>query len=371
MSDFRRALFGSIAAGFALSASTVAAQDGFDLDALIEAARTEPAITVYAVTGKIVETAAAFTEKYGVAAEGRKVNEADQIELLIRESQSGNVVGDVSVAADVAAIAAQLTPTRIVESWVPGDIEAKIAPEWRDPLVLVNDPHVFTYNTEINQTCPVTNIWQLTEPEYARKVAMLDPLVKPNYADWFNQMEMHYDGAMAAAYEAHYGAPLETSEKSATAAWVRAYAENQPLLGDSSSVAEAIGAPGQDDPFFGITSVAKYRDNAASDFKLGLCVGMEPFIGWLYPGPGVIAAGTDSPNAARLFIHYLLTEEGIVPQAVDGKMSTNSDISLPADEPSGISDHMDRLMTFSMETAEADFDARQDWQDFWRLHYSR
>nr|WP_245944970.1 ABC transporter substrate-binding protein [Pelagibacterium lacus] len=354
-----------------LTAAPAMAQEDFDLDALIEAARAEPPITVYAVTGKIVETAEAFTAAYGVEAEGRKVNEADQVELLIRESQAGNIVGDVSVAADVAAIAAQLVPFDIVESWVPGDIAQNIAPQWSDPLVLVNDPHVFTYNTEVYDTCPVSNIWQLTEPEYARKVAMLDPLVKPNYADWFNQMEMHYDDAMAAAYESHFGTPLETDEASATAAWVKAYAENQPLLGDSSSVAEAIGAPGQDDPFFGLSSVAKYRDNLSSDFKLGLCAGMEPFIGWLYPGPGVIASGTDSPNAARLFIHYLLTAEGIAPQAVDGKISTNTDIGLPDDEPSGISDHLDALMTFSMATAEADFDARQDWQDFWRLHYSR
>ena len=54
------------------------------------------------------------------------------------------------------------------------------------------------------------------------------------------------------------------------------------------------------------------------------------------PSLGLIATGTDSPNAAKLFIHYLLTEEGIAPQAVDGKMSINADAKLPADEPSGI-----------------------------------
>nr|WP_244640892.1 ABC transporter substrate-binding protein [Pelagibacterium lentulum] len=359
-----------MAAGL-LSSAAATAQESFDLDALIEAARAEAPITVYAVTGKIVETAEAFTAKYGVQAEGRKVNEADQVELLIRESQANNILGDVSVAADVAAIAAQLAPYGIIENWVPDDIAPNIAPEWHDPLVLVNDPLVFTYNTQVFDTCPVTNIWQLTEPEYARKFAMIDPLVKPNYADWFNQMEMHHDEAMAAAYESHFGVALETEERSATAEWVKGFAQNQPLLGDSNSVAEAIGAPGQADPFFGLISVAKYRDNITSDFKLGLCTGMEPFIGWLYPGPGVIAAGTDSPNAARLFIHYLLTEEGLAPQLIDGKISTNSEVQLPDDEPSGIAEHFDDLMAFSMATAEQDFDARQDWQDFWRVHYSR
>ncbi|HTN63473.1 MAG TPA: ABC transporter substrate-binding protein [Devosia sp.] len=347
------------------------AQEAFDLDALATAAKAEAPITVYAVTGKIVETAEAFTAKYGVEATGKKVNEADQIELLIRESQSGNIVGDVSVAADVASIVGQLIPSKILENWVPPDVEADIAEANRDPLVLVTDPQVWTYNTEVYDTCPVTNVWQLTEPEWARKVTMLDPLVKPAYADWFNQLETHHDAEMAAAYEALYGKKLETTEKSATAAWVKAYAQNQPLLADSSGVSEAIGAPGQTEPYFGITSTAKYRDNEAKGFKLGVCQNMAPFSGFLYPGYGMIATGTKSPNAARLFIHYLLTEEGIAPQTVDGKISTNKAIPTNPAEASGITTMLDQLLDYDSSTAAADFDLRQDWQDFWRVNYSR
>lgn len=360
-----------LAALLMLGTASFAQADDFDLNALIEAARAEAPITVYAVTGKIVDTAQAFTAKYGVAAEGRKVNEADQVELLIREWHAGNIQGDVSVAADVASIAAQLLAHDVVESWVPGDLAAHIPAEWRDPLVLVNDPHVWTYNTEVYDTCPVSNIWQLTEPEWNRKVTMLDPLVKPNYADWFNQMETHFDAEIAQAYEALHGTPLVPGERSATAAWVKAFAQNQPLVADSAIVAEAIGAPGQAEPFFGITSTAKYRDNETNGYKLGLCADMVPFAGWLYPGPGLIAKGTASPNAARLFIHYLLTEEGIAVQTVDGKVSTNALVPLHADEPSGVGAYLDRMMPFSMATAIEDFDNRPDWQDLWLINYSR
>lgn len=364
----------AIAFALALGATTPAvgwAQDNFDIEALIAAAKTEPPITVYAVTGKIVDTAAAFSAVYGLQAEGRKVNEADQVELLIREHQAGNIMGDVSVAADVAAIAAQLLSAGIVESWVPGDLADHIDSAMRDPLVLVNDPHVWSYNTEAHAECPVKNIWELTEPQHARKVAMLDPLVKPNYADWFNQLEMHHDTAMAAAYEAHFGTPFDTSTGTATGAWVAAFAKNQPLLGDSDTVSSAIGAPGQADPFFGITSTAKYRSNESEGFKLGLCTDMQPFAGWLYPGPGMIAAGTDSPNAARLFIHFMLTEEGISNQTIDGKISTNTLVPVHANEPSGVGAHLERMMRFEMVSAVDDFDRRQDWQDHWRLNYSR
>ena len=371
-----RRLLGATAlagASFIALATGAFAQEAkpFSLDELVAAAKTEAPITVYAVTGKIVETAKAFSEKYGVQATGKKVNESGQVELMIRESQAGNVVGDVAVAMDVASAMAQLLPEGIAESWLPPDLEKDIAPDARNPLTVVSDAHVWTYNTEKYQTCPVTNIWQLTEPKWKGKLAMLDLLDKPLYADWFNQMETHLDDKVAKAYEDLYGKKLETSEQSATAAWVKAFAENGPLLSDSTTVANAAGAPGQAEPFFVITSTAKYRDNVTNGLKLGICAGVEPFTGFLYPGYGLIAKGTKSPNAARLFVHYLMTEEGISAQTADGKISGNTTVALPADEPSGIGKHVGELMTFDAATAGDDFEKRQDWQDFWRINYKK
>ncbi|WP_455274371.1 ABC transporter substrate-binding protein [Rhizobium herbae] len=349
--------------------SAAHAEDAFNLDALIEAAKKEPPITVYAVTGKIVDTAEAFTAKYGVQASGKKVNEATQVELMIREHQAGNIVGDVSVATDVASAMGQLLPEGIATSWTPPDLASGIPEKLRTPLVVVSDPHVWTYNTEKYDKCPVTNIWQLTEPKWKGKLAMLDLFDKPLYADWFNQIETHHDADVAKAYEDLYDKKLATSEKSATAAWVKAFAENEPLLSDSTTVAEAAGAPGQAEPFFVITSTAKYRDNEAKGLKLGLCSGVQPFSGFLYPGFGLVAGQTKSPNAAKLFVRYLMTEEGIAPQTADGKISGNSKISLPADEPSGVAKHLDELMSFDAATAADDLDKRESWQDFWRVNY--
>src|SRR5690606_5511811 len=67
--------------------------EGFDLDALIKAAQAEPPLTVYDSTGKIVEIAEAFSEKYGVEATGVKVSTGGQIDQVMREGQAGNVVG--------------------------------------------------------------------------------------------------------------------------------------------------------------------------------------------------------------------------------------------------------------------------------------
>ena len=348
------------------------AQESFDLQALIDAAKAEAPLQVYDSTGKIVEMAENFTAKYSVEAVGTKVKAAAQLEMIIREAQANNVQGDVSIISDAPAAMAQLMPQGFVTSWVPPDMVAKIPVHYQQPLTVVTSANVWVYNTALFDACPVTNIWQLTEPEWKGKVAMQDPLGKASYVDWFNQMASHADAKVAAAYASHYDKAIDTSAETATAQWVKALAANAPLLTDADAAAgEAVAAPGQTEPFMGLVSSAKFRDNAEGGFTLGLCTGLDPFLGWLYPGVGLITAGTNSPNAAKLFIHYVMTAEGIAPQAADGKMSTNSDVGLPADEPSGIGAVLDQVLDYDMATSLADWDARQDWQDLWRLNYSK
>nr|WP_314257399.1 ABC transporter substrate-binding protein [uncultured Devosia sp.] len=361
---------GGVAIALAMTTTMAHAQSG-ELEALIEGAKAEPPTTVYAVTGKIVETAEAFNAKYGLEVTGKKVNEAGQVDLLIREHQAGNIAGSVSLASDASVIIADLLGQGVVESWVPEDIAEHLPETARNPLVVVSDPHVWAYNSAAYDTCPISNIWQLTDAEWSRRVAMMDPLDKPAYADWFNQLAEHHDAAVAAAYEAHYGKPFDASQGTATDAWVKAFAANGPLIGDSDAVSEAVGVAEQEQPFFGMMSTAKFRDNESKGFKLAICTGMQPFSGWLYPGLGVIAAGTPSPNTAKLFIHYLLTEEGIDAQRIDGKVPSDTRIGLPEDEASGVGAVMDQLMVWNTASAVSDIDARQDWQDIWRTNLVR
>jgi iron(III) transport system substrate-binding protein len=352
--------------------ATAQAQEPFDLDALVAAAKKEKPITVYDSTGKIVEMAENFAKKYGLSAEGSKVKATAQLEMIIREARANNIQGDVSIISDAPAAMAQLIPQGFAESWLPPDLADKIPAEYQAPLTVVNSANVWAYNTELFDKCPVSNIWELTEPKWKGKVAMQDPLGKASYVDWFNQMAKHGDDKIAAAYKDFYGKDLQTDKESATAAWIKALAANGPLLTDAdAAAADAVGAPGQSEPFMGLMSSAKFRDNAEKGMKLGLCKDLKPWLGWLYPGVGLITKGTDSPNASKLFIHYVMTEEGIAPQAADGKMSTNGDVKLPANEPSGIGSVLDQVLPYSMATALDDWDAREDWQDFWRMNYQK
>ena len=308
----RRIIASSAAALLAAAglAGGARAEEPFDLQALVAAAEAEPPINVYSSTGKIVEQAEAFAKKYGVEATGTKANAAAQLEMVIREGQAKNVQGDVIQISDVAAGVAQLLPEGFATSWVPPDLADKIDPRYRDPLVVSNEANLWAYNTQAYDKCPIENIWQLTEPEWKGKVALQDPLGKASYIDWFNQMAVHGDEAVAAAYEARYGKPLETDEASATAAWVAALAANAPLLTDADeAAAQAVGAPDQKDPFVGMMSSAKFRNNTEAGAKLGICAGMQPWAGWLYPSLGLIADRHRQPER-RQALHPLPPDRG-------------------------------------------------------------
>ncbi|MBB3447030.1 ABC transporter substrate-binding protein [Rhizobium sp. BK379] len=362
----------TVVAGSVIVVAPAVAGDAAVIDALVSAAKSEKPITVYDSTGKIVEMAENFSAKYGLKATGMKVSANSQLEMIIRESQSNNVQGDVVLITDAPAALAQLLPEKFVENYLPADMAAKIPEQFQNPLAISTNANVWAYNTEAYDKCPVTNIWELTEPKWRGKVAIIDPLTKGNYTDWFNQLEAHGSDAVAAAYKAQFGKDLETDEKSAGAAWIKALAQNAPLATDSDDrISEAVGAPGQKEPFFGLLSSAKFRDNKDKGYKLGICATLEPWVGWNYIKLGLIASKSQSPNTAKLFVHYILTEEGIAPQMKDGKLPTNVDVKMPDDEPSGLMKVADKLQAYDSSTGLDDFDRREEWQDFWRVNYTK
>lgn len=354
----------------ALTLPMLAAQthaETFDEAALLAAAKTEPPLMVIDSTGKVREQVAGFAAKYGLEANGTKSEAPGTIRMVMGEAQAGNVQADVLVISDTPAALAQLLKPGLAISYLPSDMVDAIPAGARDPLVISNSPMVWTYNTGLHTACPVSNIWALTDPEWSGRVAMPDPLGKPAYTDWFNQFATHHDAAFADAYTAHYGKPLETDRTSAGETWVAAMAANKPLLVESDTdSAEAVGAPDATETFLGIMSTAKFRDND-DGMKLGICAGMQPFTGLMTPKFALITAGSDSPNAARLFVHYLLTQEGWAPQAIDGKIATNTTHAPIADEPSGVGALMDQMWLYDTSTSTGDWTSRQDWQDIWSL----
>ena len=48
-----------------------------------------------------------------------------------------------------------------------------------------------------------------------------------------------------------------------------------------------------------------------------------------------------------------------------------TDIKMPDDEPSGLMKVSDKLFGYDSTTGLDDFDRREEWQDFWRVNYTK
>ncbi|MDT0158141.1 ABC transporter substrate-binding protein [Microbacterium sp. ARD32] len=341
--------------------------DGYTLDKLIAAAKKEGPLVVSDSTGKITDMADAFTEKYGIKTTGVKQKAGEATEIATREASANNIQTDVFILSDAPAGQHELIDRGIATSWTPPDLADSIDSEFQDPLVVSTDVLVWGYNTELYPDgCPVDNLWALTDDDWSAHVVMEDPTLKSAILYWVNEMSVNHDDDMKKAYEDYYGEKFSSDEKTASAEWLKRLAENKPLLVKSGSdAAEAAGATGQKEGFMGLMSTAKFRDNEDSGYKLGLCTGIAPFSGIGYTKLGLIANGTKSPNAAKLFLHYAMTAEGIAPQVADGKFSGNSDVPPAADEPSGILDYWDEVYVAERKMLDSDFTSLPEWSDFW------
>lgn len=363
---------GKEGAGEPLPTVTVEDAASFDLQALIAAAKKEGSVLVYDGSGDVKDMAKEFEKKYGIKAEGVKSKSAATAEKMTREAQAKNVTIDVTLFEDGPMLVSQLLPQKIVKTWIPPDLAANIEEKDRNPLVMISKGYVFLYNPKLSPDgCPVKNMWELTDPKWKGKVMMQDPLGKGIFIQWFTQMSEQGTDKLAAAYEKLGKGKLKTDEKDAVHAWVKRLANNDPVLtGEDEDVAAGISAPNQTQVKIGLLSTAKFRNIEQKKYDMRVCEGLTPWSGFMYPKYAVIATGSKHPNAAKLFVHFAMTEAGFSLEAGSGGVSGNKSVGQSPNTPPGLTDWLTELYRFSPESLPADFRARQGMQDFWRVNHS-
>ncbi|WP_067180406.1 ABC transporter substrate-binding protein [Microtetraspora niveoalba] len=342
----------------------------FDLDALVAAAKKEGGLMVYDSSGDIEEVAKAFTAKYGIPMEGVKSDSPQTAEKMIREHAADNITIDATMYEDGGVLMGQLFPQGVVQTWVPADLKDQIPAENQNPLLALSKATVFAYNTKLSpEGCPVKNVWDLTEPEWAGKLVMQDPLGKPTVLSFFTQLDSHGNQALEQAYQAKYGKPLETKEKSAAYEWIKRISVNKPVLtGSDEDISGSVGAPNATDKKIGFMSISKFRNNQDKGYSQSTCTGMTPFAGFSYPKFVAIASKSKHPNAAKLFVHFIMTEEGVKHEIGEGGVSGNGSVK-PIVSPEGLDDWQGQLFHTDPGKLVDDLRGRQTVSDFWRVNH--
>jgi len=293
-----------------------------DWAAIEAAAKQEGKVVVYANSSKFEKLLDPWNELYpDIALEG---GDTDDIAVKMgAEQESGNVVGDIWFNSDGHILYGEFWPNQWIWSYLPPDVKESEVTSERPFALSRRSVDVIGYNNEINPDgCPLTNWWQLTEPELKGKFYMEDPIADPSTTAKIALIVEHAD-QMAEAYQELYGKDWTTDEAygddvaNAGYLFLKKLAQNEPGMqpgGDEVDAAFAtLGMDPAVEPGYGWTGWSSYEDTLDGELAMAPCMGLKPVMGILKANYLGIANNAPHPNAAKLFIRFALSQEGFGP----------------------------------------------------------
>ena len=225
-------------------------------------------VTLYSISSRCTKVEAAFEEKYpGIDCVPFDISTNELLEKVTREYEAGKHVADVVHIKDQdGSMWNQYVANKTFYNYQPADIFAHIAPSYTataTPLYI--ELTQLFYNTEAYPDgSPITNIWQLTEPQWKGKIVMQNPLDNLSWGSWITGFCVGEEpNRLAEAYKALYGEELKLSDGCENAGYefLKRLHANEPIFTASSdAIAEAVGTPGQKDPPVGFCASSKLRN---------------------------------------------------------------------------------------------------------------
>jgi iron(III) transport system substrate-binding protein len=341
-----------------------------DWAAVEAAAKLEGKVVVYANSSKFEKLLDAWNALYpDIALEG---GDTDDISVkMAAEQEAGNVVGDVWFNSDGHLLYGEFAPNQWLWSYLPPSVvEKEVTPE-RPFALSRRSVDVIGYNNEIHpEGCPLTNWWQLTEPELKGKFYMEDPIADASTTAKIALIVEHAD-EMAAAYQDYFGKDWTTDAAygadipNAGYLFLKKWAQNQPGIqpgGDEVDAAFAtLGMDPAVEPGYGWTGWSSYESTQNGELAMAPCLTLKPVIGVLKANYLAIANNASHPNAAKLFIKFALSEEGFDPW---NKLGT-----YPAVEGLTVAEGMPPLSEISVWPSDDLFAYQNNSQvrDFWAV----
>jgi iron(III) transport system substrate-binding protein len=301
-----------------------------DWAAIEAAAKKEGSVIVYANSSKIAKAAEIWAEMYpDIKLEGYDLGGDDVLSKVLGEQQAGTFVGDVWFSSGGAEVVGTVLPKEYAWRFVPSGLP--IPEDLTQPLLISRfGTTMLAYNSELNKTCPVTNLWELTQPEWKGKVFIEDPLNDASTLSKLITIAYHAD-EMKAAYVALYNKDPELDADTPDAGWLwlKRFAQNAPVpQPGGDEVDSAFATPGMKDSYLAFTSYSNYPDVQDGNLAFEPCWGAQPVIGVQSQSYLAVLNQAPHPNAAKLFIRFVMNE-GKDPWAKFGTYFALSDYEVP------------------------------------------
>jgi iron(III) transport system substrate-binding protein len=336
-----------------------------DWAAIEAAAKEEGTLLVYANSSKVEKAAAKFMELYPeINVQAFDLGGDDVLSKTVEEQKAGAFTGDVWFSSGGANLIGDVMPKEYVWRFLPDSVAANIADEYTHPLVMSRlGTSVFAYNSELNPDgCPITNIWALTDPEWKGKFFIEDPLNDASTLSKLLTIAAHAD-AMKQAYVDYYGSEPVLDEDTPDAGWLwlKRFAQNGPTPeSGGDEVDAAFATPGMTESYMALGSYSNYPDVLDGNLAFEPCWGVEPIVGIQSQSYIGILNQAPHPNAAKLWVRFILSPDGQDPWGKFGTYFTTSDYVVPEgqktlDEMMGMSWFIDEQYAYDHMVEGRDF----------------
>ncbi len=298
-----------------------------DWAAIEAAAKLEGKVTVYSNSGGVEELPDAWKALYPDIE--LDAADTDGIDTKMQaEQESGNVIGDVWFNSDGHILYGKFVPNQWMWWFVPRDVVMPEVTAERPFAIARHSTDVIGYNNKFYPDgCPVSNIWQIVEPKYKAKFFMEDPMSDVSTMAKIATFVQNAD-EMATAYQDLYGKDWKTDELAKTDAsglavedagslWLKKLAYNGVVVLDDGDMVDAAFAglelPAGEEPGFGWTGYSTLEATQAGELNMSPCFDLNPVMGIFKTSFLGIANKAQHPNAAKLFIRFILSEAGYEP----------------------------------------------------------
>ncbi|MCL2602657.1 MAG: ABC transporter substrate-binding protein [Treponema sp.] len=313
------------------SGSDTAASAELTHEELVAAAQAEGKVVVYSVTSRIANAAEAFERRYGIRVEHSNLNDGALVQKVSTEVGARIAGADFVISQDSGRVYGQLLATNYLVNYVPPSLKNIIPAQYQNPLVFQFNNKVFIFNSEKTQTPVISNVWETTEPQWRGLIQFKAPNIEGVNMNFLTMLTSpEWSERLAVAYQNHYGRPITLTTPNAGFEWIKHFFDNGLVLGNSdTAMSENIGIKGQPQTTMGLFVYSKSRFEASKNLALMPMTEIEPFSGFMYPIFIHLTANASHPNAAKLFIEFLLNAEGFEPWARDvGAYSSNPTIAV-------------------------------------------
>ena len=307
-------------------------------DELVEKALAEEGtFIVYGNTSRIVTAAENFGALYSIPFEGSNLKDAEIYTKLSTEIEGGAKGADMVMIQDGASLQSMALDTGYLVNFVPASVKANVAEGDQNPLIHQFINKVFIWNNKGENVPAITNVWQLTEPQFKGNIVFKAPdseQVNMNFLVMLTNEE--WSSKLAEAYKNLYGKDIDLGDyENAGYKWIAEFLTNCVFGNSDTTLAEELSqetAAGK----AGLFVLSKLR--SSSVYTENLTVGqyvaaetgtpIEPFAGFMYPMYALLSSNASRPYTAMLFIEYLMGADGFKPWGKSiGAYSTNTEIA--------------------------------------------